>query len=114
MQLQTERAFTPPLLARMGGGSEPDPQNISHPSMTCFNQHSWAAVTEQISAHPVGGLRFSSFRYAVVQNNCTLCAWCVCLCLALHRHVVAVNSMATREGGRGGGGDKGTVFLHVA
>ncbi len=65
MQLQTERAFTPPLLARMGGGDEPDPQNISHPSMTSFNQHSWADVTEQISAHPVGGLRFSSFRWAL-------------------------------------------------
>lgn len=67
--LQTERAFTPPLLARMGGGDEPDPRNISHPTMTSFNQHSWAAVTEHISAHPVGGLRFSSFRPFVYQNQ---------------------------------------------
>jgi hypothetical protein len=65
MQLQTERAFTPPLLARMGGGDEPDPRNITHPNMTSFNQQSWTAVTEDISAHPVGGLRFSSFRWAL-------------------------------------------------
>ena len=60
--LQTERAFTPPLLARMGVGGEPDPRNISHPNMTTFNQQSWQAATEEVSAHPLAGLRFSSFR----------------------------------------------------
>ena len=61
--VQTERAFTPPLLARMGFAEEPNPRNITQPSMTSFNQQSWEAVTEEVSAHPVGGLRFTSFRY---------------------------------------------------
>lgn len=62
--LQTERAFTPPLLANMGTGGEPDIRNITSPRLTSFNNLSWAAVTEEVSAHSVGGLRFSSFRLA--------------------------------------------------
>ena len=57
-----ERAFTPPLLARMGEGSWPDPSNITSPVMTAFNDASWQAATKQLSAHPMGGLRFSSIR----------------------------------------------------
>ena len=60
--MQTERAFTPPLLAFMGRGDEPDIRNITNPRSTSFNSQSWAAVVEEVSAHPVGGLRFSSFR----------------------------------------------------
>ncbi|KAL0019247.1 hypothetical protein WJX79_010983 [Trebouxia sp. C0005] len=67
--LQTERAFTPPLLANMGHGDEPDIRNITNPRTTSFNSQSWAAVVEEVSAHPVGGLRFSSFRPFVYQNQ---------------------------------------------
>ena len=65
-----ERAFTPPLLARMGEGSWPDPNNITTPVMTAFNDASWQAATKQLSAHPMGGLRFSSFRSAVAFFLC--------------------------------------------
>ncbi|KAL0031621.1 hypothetical protein WJX77_010215 [Trebouxia sp. C0004] len=67
--LQTERAFTPPLLANMGRGDEPEIRNITNPRSTSFNSQSWAAVTEEVSAHPVGGLRFSSFRPFVYQSQ---------------------------------------------
>ena len=60
--LQMERAFTPPLMARMGRGDQPDPHNISDPVMTSFHNASWAATVEQLEAHPLGGLRFTSFR----------------------------------------------------
>ena len=78
--LQTERAFTPPLVAIMGNGTEPNPRNISSPKMTSFNPQSWAAVTEEMSAHPIGGLRFSSFRYMLTHLYC--------LCLAQGKHCV--------------------------
>ena len=61
--LQMERAFTPPLMARMGTGEQPDPHNISHPAMTSFHAQSWATTVERLQAHPLGGLRFTSFRY---------------------------------------------------
>ncbi|KAL0049112.1 hypothetical protein WJX82_006790 [Trebouxia sp. C0006] len=67
--LQTERAFTPPMLAHMGRGDEPDIRNITNPRTTSFNSQSWAAVVEEVSAHPLGGLRFSSFRPFVYQNQ---------------------------------------------
>ena len=57
-----ERAFTPPLMARMGTGEQPDPHNISHPAMTSFHAQSWATTVERLEAHPLGGLRFTSFR----------------------------------------------------
>ena len=58
-----ERAFTPPLMANMGTGDWPDPHNISSPVMTSFHHQSWVAALEALSAHPIGGLCFSSFRY---------------------------------------------------
>lgn len=60
--LQMERAFTPPLLARMGDGAAPDPNNITRPVMTSFNDASWQSASKALSAHHMGGLRFSSFR----------------------------------------------------
>ena len=64
-----ERAFTPPLMARMGDGSAPDPHNITAPAMTSFNMGSWDSAVRALSAHPLGGLRFSSFRYPQYQKR---------------------------------------------
>ena len=60
--LQSERAFTPPLMARMGLGEQPDPSNITAPVMTSFNNESWAQAVKHLSAHPINGLRFTSYR----------------------------------------------------
>ena len=75
--MQTERAFTPPLLANMGTGAEPDTRRILNPRMLSFNAQSWARVVEEVSAHPVGGLRFTSFRY----KSCA-CKRFVCIAAA--------------------------------
>ena len=56
------RAFTTPLVARMGNKLLPDPRNITNPVRASFNQSEWARVAEDLSAHPIGGLRFSSYR----------------------------------------------------
>ena len=60
--MQVERAFTPPLFAQMGTGIEPDPRHVSDPKVMSFNNDSWAVVINELSAHTLGGLRFSSFR----------------------------------------------------
>lgn len=60
--LQSERAFTPPLVARMGKREQPDPSNITAPVMTSFHNESWTKAVEHLSAHPVNGLRFTSYR----------------------------------------------------
>ncbi|KAL0046150.1 hypothetical protein WJX82_004061 [Trebouxia sp. C0006] len=67
--LQMERAFTPPLMAHMGTGEQPDPHNISHPAMTSFHPQSWATTVERLEAHPLGGLRFTSFRPFLFRGN---------------------------------------------
>ena len=63
--LQVERAYNAPLLAQMGVSNLPDPRNISNPRQISFNAESWAAVVEEISAHKIGGLRFTSYRYTL-------------------------------------------------
>ena len=77
---QMERAFTPPLMANMGTGDWPDPHNISSPVMTSFHHQSWVAAVEALSAHPIAGLCFSSFRYNsnsnvnyMFQSKCSVC-----------------------------------------
>ena len=58
----------------MGMGNQPDPRNISNPRQISFNAESWAAVVEEISAHKIGGLRFTSFRYTLC-NRKPLCQY---------------------------------------
>ena len=95
LALQTERAFTPPLLANMGDGGEPDIRNITSPRLTSFNNLSWAAVTEEVSAHSVGGLRFSSFRLAW-----TLQLAVACQSTGAHAHVFAASMCLVYWGSR--------------
>ena len=82
--LQTERAFTPPMLAHMGRGDEPDIRNITNPRTTSFNSQSWAAVVEEVSAHPLGGLRFSSFRWVLIKQPICLMSCCIPSVSPLH------------------------------
>ena len=63
--VQVERAYNAPLVAQMGLGSEPDPRNITNPRQVSFNAASWEAVVEEVSAHKIGGLRFTSYRCAL-------------------------------------------------
>ena len=85
-----QRAYNEPLIAHFGYDSLPDPQNITHHSVVTYNQASWAATVEMVGAHPLGGLRFTSFRSvlccAVLCCAVLCCAvlCCAVLCCAVH------------------------------
>ncbi|KAL3156512.1 hypothetical protein ABBQ38_000810 [Trebouxia sp. C0009 RCD-2024] len=60
--LQITRAFTTPLIATMSDGKLPDPRNIRNVMRASFDMTEWASVVEDVGAHPIGGMRFNSFR----------------------------------------------------
>lgn len=65
--MQITRAFTTPLIATMSDGKLPDPRNIRNVMRASFDMTEWASVVEDVGAHPIGGMRFNSFRYTLLR-----------------------------------------------